>query len=358
MERGHVAKKITVHDVARSAGVSASTVSRVARGAARVSPEIEKRVREAALGLGFDRISGNSAKIVTFLLSNREMMHYFHSRVLVGAQEYLTARDYDVLHFSFHYQAGVNWKALKLPDMLLRRDLVGGFIVAGANTQNLLDLLAQKEIPFVVFGNNVLGDWPQDQCDVVWSDDIQGSYELTRHLQSQGHRDIWFIGNCNLSWYARCYQGYSRAMTDAGLQPRLSGFDTDHEQELGYLATKSILGQREPITAIFAAADVAAQGVYRALRDCGLSIPGDVSVAGYNDIEADRFHPPLSSVRVFSEQIGKSLAELLLNRINQPGLPPQRCTIPTQVIRRDSCQPPSGVEAANGQRVPPTAAGA
>jgi DNA-binding LacI/PurR family transcriptional regulator len=336
-----VAKKVTVHDVARSAGVSASTVSRVARGAARVSPEVQRRVREAAQGLGFDRIAGSTARIVTFLLSNREMMHYFHSRVLVGAQEYLAAHDYDVLHFSFRYQPGVSWKSLKLPDVLLRRDLVGGFILAGANTKNLLELLTQKEIPFVLFGNNVLGDWPQESSDVVWSDDIQGSYDLTRHLQAQGHRDIWYIGNCNLSWYARCYEGYSRAMTEAGLPPRLSGFDTDKEEDLGYLATKSILNRREPVTAIFAAADVAAQGVYRALRDCGLSIPADVSVAGYNDIEADRFHPPLTSVRVFSEQIGKSLAELLLNRITQPSLPPQRCSIPTQVIRRDSCQAPA-----------------
>jgi DNA-binding LacI/PurR family transcriptional regulator len=335
-----VAKRVTVHDVARSAGVSASTVSRVARGAARVSPEIVARVREAAQSLGFERISGNTSRIVTFLLSNREMMHYFHSRVLAGAQSYLAARDYDVLHFSFRYQAGVSWKALQLPDVLLRRDFVGGFIVAGANTKNLLELLRHKEIPFVVFGNNVLGDWSQDQCDVVWSDDIQGSYEMTRHLQLQGHRHIWFIGNCSLSWDSRCYQGYCRAMTEAGLEPRLSGFDTDREEELGYLATKSIISQKQPVTAIFAQGDVSAQGVYRALRDCGLSIPGDISVAGYNDIEAERYHPPLTSVRVFSEQIGKSLAEVLLSRINQPTLPPQQLTIPTQVIRRESCRPP------------------
>lgn len=352
-----MAKRVTVHDVARSAGVSASTVSRVARGAARVSPEIAARVREAALKVGFDRISGSSAKVVTFLLSNREVMHYFHSRVLAGAQAYLSARDYDVLHFSFRYQAGVSWKALQLPGVLLRRDLVGGFIVAGANTKNLIELLTHREIPFVVFGNNVLGDWPKDQCDSVWSEDIQGSYDLTRHLQLQGHRDIWYIGNCGLSWDARCYQGYSRAMTEAGLEPRLSGFDTDEEEELGYLATKSILSQNEPLTAVFAAGDVTAQGVYRALRDCGLSIPGDVSVAGYNDIQAERFQPPLTSVRVFSEQIGKSLAEVLLNRINQPSLPPQRRTIPTQVIRRESCRPLSGdTRTPNGDKALPVAA--
>jgi DNA-binding LacI/PurR family transcriptional regulator len=353
-----MAKKITVHDVARSAGVSASTVSRVARGMGRVSPDVEKRVREAAQELGFDRISGTSAKIVTFLLSNREMMHYFHSRVLVGAQDYLAGRDYDVLHFSFRYPASVNWKALRLPDVLLRRDLVAGFIVAGANTKNLLELLSRREIPFVVFGNNVFGDWPQDQCDTVWSDENQGGYEMTRHLQSLGHRDIWYVGNCSLPWYARCFQGFSRAMTEAGLPPRISGFDTDKEEELGYLATKSLLGQHEPVTAIFAGGDMVAQGVYRALHDCGLSIPGDISVAGYNDIEAERFHPPLTSVRVFSEQIGKSMAEMLLNRLNQPSLPPQRLALPTQVMRRDSCQPlPGHPGTANGQRVSPSAVG-
>lgn len=226
-----------------------------------------------------------------------------------------------------------------MPQVLRRRDMVSGFIVAGTNTKNLLDLLGQKEVPFVVLGNNVLGQWTEKECDTVWSDDPQGAYELTQYLQSLGHRDIWFVGNCQLAWDARRYEGYRRAMLEMGLVPQFSSFDIQQEEDLGFLATKSILGQGKPVTAIFAGGDVLARGVYRALRDARLKVPEDISVVGFNDIEAESLHPPLTTAHVFCEQIGRHLGELLLDRITVPNRPARRCTIPTQVVKRESCAP-------------------
>lgn len=79
-------KKLTLHDVAASAGVSPSTVSRIARGSARVSPEVRDRVLKAASNLSFSLARSNKPKVVTFLLCNRDVLHYFHSRVLAGAR--------------------------------------------------------------------------------------------------------------------------------------------------------------------------------------------------------------------------------------------------------------------------------
>jgi LacI family transcriptional regulator len=332
-------KKLTLNDVAAAARVSPSTVSRIARGSARVSPEVRDRVLKAASTLGFSLARGNKPRVVTFLLCNRDVLHYFHSRVLAGAEAYLAERDYNLLYLSFRYPPGLPWQDIDLPKVLRRRDMVSGFIVAGTNTQNLLDLLRRTEVPFVVFGNNVLGEWREGECDTVWSDDPQGAYELTQYLQSLGHRDIWFIGNCQLAWYARTYEGYSRAMLETGLVPHLSSFDMKNEEDLGFLATKSILGQGRPVTAIFAGGDVIARGVYRALRDARLKVPESISVVGFNDIEAENLHPSLTTAHVFCEQIGSHLAELLLNRITAPDHPPRRSTIPTQVVKRESCAP-------------------
>jgi len=90
------------------------------------------------------------------------------------------------------------------------------------------------------------------------------------------------------------------------------------------------------VTAILAGSDTVAAGVCGALREAGLSIPGDISVMGFNDSEGALFHPALSTVREFPEELGRHLASFLVNRIQNPTLPPQTLTIPTQLIERQS----------------------
>jgi LacI family transcriptional regulator len=158
-------------------------------------------------------------------------------------------------------------------------------ILGGTNSPNMLDALHEHAIPFDVLGNNVIGDWDASKFDAVYSDDVEGAFELTSHLIADGHRDIWFIGDVDLPWYARCAEGYRKSMLQAGLQPRLSEIHSD-DRQLGYLATRSIISRREPVTAVFAGSDQIASGVYGALRQLGLTIPNDISVAGFNDVSA------------------------------------------------------------------------
>jgi len=321
--------------------VSLATVSRLANGSARVSPEIQQRVLAAAAQLGVDLHRQGKARVIAFLLCNRDVLHPFHARVLVGAEGYCAEHGYSMLFMSVRYSPNVPWKEIYLPPLLQRRDVVRALIVAGANSQNFIDLLDHRGVPFVVLGNNFFGPWDAERHDAVFFDDISGGYEATRYLLTLGHRAIWFVGNCRLPWFARRMQGYSRAMEEAGLQPLQAGIDSNNEPEVGYLATKSILNQEKKLTAILTGSDSAAEGAYRALRDAGLSIPGDVSVMGFNDIEGSMLHPPLTTVRVFPEQVGQHLAEVLLNRLAHPEQPPERFMIPTQIIRRESCAPRS-----------------
>jgi LacI family transcriptional regulator len=131
-------------------------------------------------------------------------------------------------------------------------------------------------------------------------------------------------------------------MVEAGLSSQTSDINSNDYFELGYLSTKSILNRGEPLTAIVAASDIVAQGVYRALSDCGLQVPQDVSVVGFDDIEAAFMHPPLTTIRVFADEIGRELAEMLLNRITHPDLAPQRNIIPTRLVKRESHRSLSG----------------
>jgi DNA-binding LacI/PurR family transcriptional regulator len=128
-------------------------------------------------------------------------------------------------------------------------------------------------------------------------------------------------------------------MEQASLAPLVASIDSEDEHQVGFLATKRILAEGNgPVEAIFAGSDATCHGVYRALREAGLSIPGDISVCGFNDTpEALVLYPPLTSVRVFPEIIGRLLGEMVLARIANTDLPPQNQTIPTQLVKRESC---------------------
>jgi len=227
---------------------------------------------------------------------------------------------------------------LHIPQILVQPSPVRAVILGGTNSANMISALRERKIPFAVLGNNVVGPWDPSENDCVYSDDVQGAFDLTSQLIVDGHRDIWFIGDTDLPWFARCGKGYRQAMEQNGLPTRFSEIHSD-DQQLGYLTMRSILSRRERVTAVFAASDQIARGVYEALRQSGVSIPHDISVAGFNDTEAGLLQPTLTSVREFPEELGQHLAEFVLRRMKEPGRQPQQLTIPTRVVLRESAKP-------------------
>jgi DNA-binding LacI/PurR family transcriptional regulator len=334
--RGH---KVTLKDVARKAGVSITTVSRVFDGDTRVNRELYERVTGAARHFGVNLQEERDVMTVAFVLGNREMLHAFHSRIFSGAHEYCQTRGADVLFLSFYYSAVAPWNELVLPKVLRRRDVAQAVILAGENSENLLIALKQEGIPFATLGNNILNDIPSDTYHTVCTDDVQCAFEMTRYLQTLGHNDIWFVGNVDLPWFSRRHLGYRRAMEYAGKIPRLSGFASTDDRETGYLGTKAILSRNEPVTAIFAGTDSTAQGVYAALADCHLSVPRDVSVAGCNNTSGGLLSPPLTTIHRFPEQLGRQLAELAMSQVSRTVPGGSQITIPTEILKRQSCQP-------------------
>jgi DNA-binding LacI/PurR family transcriptional regulator len=332
--------KIGLREIASAAKVSIATVSRVLNGNNRVDPEIQKLVLQEAKKLGVESSQRNKAKTLVFLLGNRAMPHAFHSRILSGAEAHCAAHGWNLVFLSFNYVANVPWTELHLPSVIQRQDMVRAVILAGTNSTNLTKLLSHKGIPFVTFGNNLIGEPGElKDYDVVYADDIQGSKDAVRYLSQLGHSHIWFVGNTRLPWFKRCFDGYRHAMEEAGLVPRESSTDSENDTESGYLGTKSLLARDKSVTAILAGNDPTAHGVYKALRDRGLKIPDDVSVIGCDDTVGTWLYPALSSTREFPEQLGKQLVEFVFNRLAEPDQEPQRVTVPTEFIKRDSCGP-------------------
>jgi LacI family transcriptional regulator len=242
---------------------------------------------------------------------------------------------------SFYYNSATDPAELRLPELLDRRGVIRAVILSGTNSPNLFQCLRQRALPFAVFGNNVIGTWNEKDEDVVFSDDVSGACEMVRYLIAQGHHRIWFVGDLTRPWILRAGEGYRRAMQEAGLAPHLHGVSSSEERQVGYLSTKQLLAAGEPVSAILAGSDSTAEGVYRAIRDCGLRVPEDISVAGNDDTEGSILHPPLTTVHWFNEEVGLHLAELLLSRVANLDLPPRQITIPTQLVKRQSCSGPT-----------------
>lgn len=337
IEERDVKKKTSFQELARRAKVSNATVSRIARGNVNVDPAIRARVRMAAeeLGIDLEQRRNEKSTIIAFILGNRNVLHSFQARVLSGAENYCSSQNRELLFLSLRYSPTVPSREFHLPQILSQRTLVRAVILGGTNSVNMLTALREREIPFSVLGNNVLGQWTPGEYDAVYSDDIQGAFELTRYLIDEGHSDIWFIGDSELPWYARCAKGYRECMIQAGLQPRFSEIHSC-DRELGYLAMRSILSRREPVSAVIAGSDQIARGVYEALNHAGIRIPDDISVAGFNDSEGSFMHPTLTSVQEYPEELGKHLAEFVMRRTQEPDREPQQLTIPTRVVVRES----------------------
>jgi LacI family transcriptional regulator len=270
-----------------------------------------------------------------FILGNRETVNEFQSKVLLGAEGYCTRQDWALQFISFRSDLNAPLSSLSLPEVLTSSNRPSGVILTGTHSANILAALSEKKIPFSLVGNNVVGEWQPEHYDCVFTDDVRGSAEITRYLIAQGHRNIWYIGNQRLPWFARCARGYRQAMKEADLEPRFSEIGSE-DRELGYLAVKALLVSGERPTALFVGTDQAASGVYQALQESGIRIPDDISVAGFNDTIGEVLHPGLTTVREFPKELGVHLAEFAIRRIQEPTLPPQQLIMPTELIRRES----------------------
>jgi DNA-binding LacI/PurR family transcriptional regulator len=331
--------KAGLREIAAASRVSITTVSRVLNGNQRVDPSIRRIVLRSAEKLHVDLSKRNKTKALAFILSNRAMLHAFHSRVLHGAEQCCASHEWDVVFLSYKYSPQTPWNGLHLPRVVERRDVVRSVILAGTNSPNLIELLEQKGISYVVLGSNLIGESTCNQYDAVFSDETQGGDDMTRYLIGLGHRRISFVGNLRMPWFLRCFRGYTNAMERAGLMQSNANIDSEDETEIGYLGAKSLLAREDRPTAIFAGNDQTAHGVYKAVRDSGLSIPDDISVVGCDDTIGSWLYPGLTTIREFPEQLGKQLVEMAIHRIAKPDLAPQNRTIPTEIIKRDSCAP-------------------
>lgn len=333
----------TMRSVAEHAGVSHQTVSRVVNGDPTVTDPVRQRVVTSMSALGYRPSAGGRAmargrtEVVGLVIPHDPGFAFANDhliRMMTGAEQELAARGYGLL-LSTREASGDPGSAYHRFD---RRRLVDGLIVEGGGGTAALPHLVELGYPVVVIG------YTEDDLAMVHPDDEGGAYAVAQHLLALGHRRIGVVNGPQenrLAMAARL-RGVHRAFADARLEPD-PGLTVhgDFTFESGHAAARHLMARPEPPTAIFAFNDGMALGVLRYLRESGRGVPGDVSVAGFDDTSAAVLgETPLTSVALQSVDLGRRAAQILLDLLDGKTAPNGETVMAGRLMVRASTAPP------------------
>jgi LacI family transcriptional regulator len=222
----------------------------------------------------------------------------------------------------------------------LREKQVDGilFFSAGGKSTEHIQKLQERRMPLVVVDRYSLNM----ELDSVQIDNDWGGWHATRHLVELGHRRIACItGPSDLTLSAERVTGYRRAMEEDGLPADESLIiKGDFQFESGYQAARQLLTIDIPPTAIFACNDLMAVGVVNAAQELDIKVPADLSVIGFDDVRLASFiNPPLTTIAQPKYEIGRIATTMLLERINDPDMPPRQRMLDTELVVRRSTAP-------------------
>ncbi|WP_371657705.1 LacI family DNA-binding transcriptional regulator [Streptomyces sp. NBC_00280] len=315
------AKRATIADVARSAGVSTSAVSKVLTNAYGVSPAMRERVQAAMAELGYRphaAARGMRGRTYTIGILLASIRNPFYADLLEGVDALLRDSEYAV--FIGSSGSAEMDDQTKLIHAMVDRQMDGLILIAPAVARTEVVRIA-ADVPTVVLGHHD----PSPAYDCVVNQDGLGVDLVVDHLVGLGHRDIAHLSHPTVrgtQWQQRpehhVRAAYGEAMARHGLADLARVVNSGYSDEGGYRGAMELLTSTRPPTAIFAGADVAATGVFRAAAELGLRIPGDLSLAGYNNTSVAALAPvSLTSVDQAGAMMGETAARLLLERIEK-----------------------------------------
>ncbi|BBC31151.1 LacI family transcriptional regulator [Streptomyces graminofaciens] len=345
MEPPATRRRVTIVDVARHARVSVTSVSKVLRNAYGASPEMQTRVRRAIEELGYRPHAGARAlrgQTYTIGVMLPDIRNPFFPEILDGITASLEETDYQVL-----LGPGCNGEneEARVTEAMIDRGMDGLVLVAPVSSRAHLEHVGTA-IPTVVVGRH--GSSPA--YDTVTDDDFEGAALVVSHLAGLGHRRIAHIEHHETDPTrlaempnARRADGYRQAMRVHGLEEWIDVVSTSYTQQGGYQGVRELLSRPAAArpTAVFAGADIVAIGALQAASEAGLSVPGDMSVAGYDNTTFAAFDPiSLTSVDQAGQEMGRNAVRLLLERISDHGRPSAKVTLsPSLVPRRSTARP-------------------
>ncbi|GBD88506.1 HTH-type transcriptional repressor CytR [bacterium BMS3Abin03] len=331
----------TIKDVAKAANVSIATVSLVIHNNERISTKTRKKVLRAIKELNYHPsrsargLVSHQTGNIGFIITEERFLRTepFYTRVFLGAEFEAREKDYYVLLATIDssFKEGD-----PLPRFILERNF-DGIIIAGKVPTTFIDSLLKYKRPIVLI------DFipPDGGYPNVLINNIKGGMLATEHLINAGHKNIAFIGGeiSHPSIMERL-RGYNLALEKANIRNGDGLIVTNDEylsRQNGYKSAGRLFNNRKDVTAIFASNNATAVGVMQYIKDNGYKIPDDVSLVGFDDVEADLLiDPPLTTIRVPKVEMGTEAVRLLLDILNNKSNSTKSTVVQVELIIRES----------------------
>ena len=337
----------TIRDVARLAGVSTMTVSRVINNSGYTSPATRQRVERAVQELGYvpnavaRHLRSKQTKAIALVVS--DITNPFFTTIARGVEDLAGERGFAVMFCNTDESDDEEARYLRL---LIERQVDGVLLVPAGSPRASIRLLRAHKVPLVVLDRRV----PGQRVNNVRCDSEAGAYALARHLIGLGHRRIGVLtGRRAISTSADRVAGVRRALEESGLTldeslVRWGGFNFGNANLAdGHQMAESVLtATDDPPTALFAANNFIAFGTFRALRELDLRVPDDVSVVAFDDLPTEWVSDPFLTVAAQpAYEIGRRAAEMMIDSLVGKGTKTgQSVVLPFEVIIRRSTAAP------------------
>jgi LacI family transcriptional regulator len=332
--------RITLADIARKAGVSKMTVSRVISGKGRIAAGTRVRVMRIIDELGYHpnliarSLASRRSMILGVIIPWKErlLLDNYFAQVLSGVTDVALRRNYRILLCPVE----IDRSDRKQYVGITRSRLLDGLVLVQTKTDDPnIDGLADSGFPFVLVNQRRY----TKNCSFVDSQNIQGAQTAVRYLYDRGHRDIAFVaGSLDESNARDRFQGYRQTLKALGLPYREERvvYGDFSEETARRESARLLQGGGRP-TAVFCSDDYMAIGVMRRIHESGLRVPEDVAVIGFDDIEmAAHLQPSLTTVRQQMVELGRTSADILLTLIEGGRKASVRRLLPTELVKRNS----------------------
>ncbi|GGH88190.1 LacI family transcriptional regulator [Pullulanibacillus pueri] len=331
----------TIYDIAKKAGVSAATVSKVLNGRADVGAKTIEKVKRITEELGYQPNSlarglatKKSKTIGVFFQDhlNSGFRHPFLQDILASFKDVIGEHGYDLIFFANNQP---NNQALSFEERAKDRNVDGLFLLGVPRTDPKLASLIKSEIPCISIDLDLMGP----RASYLSSDNIAGAIMAVDYLVEMGHRDIAYISDvfATKPGHDRLI-GFKTAMEKHGL-PILSKWilASDFSEQGGYQSTKKLLESKHLPTALFCAGDMMAIGAMQAIREKKLKIGEDISVIGFDDINLLKYIAPrLTTIKQKKDVMGQLAAKELLKLMNGSPYFPTPVTVSVELVVRDT----------------------
>jgi DNA-binding LacI/PurR family transcriptional regulator len=333
--------QLTIEDIARLAGVSRSTVSRVINGQPSVRPAVRDRVQAVIAEHRYTpqaaarQLVTQRTRTIGLILPDSAYQMFgnpIFAQMGQGVSQVCAQKGY----VSMQFMGQRDMEEQTLYNVLRSRPFDGVVLISGEYEDPRPAFLRHAGIPYVRIGR----DPNHDDLKYVDIDNIAAARSAVEHLIKLGHRRIAMIkGMARDTCSADRYEGYKQALREAGipLDEQLVG-DGDWTAACGYAFTQRFLQLDSPPTAIFSSNDMMAAGVVRAAHERGLTVPNDLALVGFDDLDqTTMIFPELTTVRQPCVEMGQRAAEILIDQLENENEEPVHLILPTTLVIRASC---------------------